>query len=99
VSGLDGGVLTTLSSTTGLSNFTFHAIPFPIITALDAKLWAFSFTPYGLGSWDSDVSTFTATDYPGTSMKAGMPTGSYTTNYNNLGYILGTSSNTFNVAC
>jgi lysophospholipase len=32
-------------------------------------------------------------------MKAGVPTGSRTTNYDNLGYILGTSSNRFNEVC
>jgi len=106
----DGGVSTTLSSVTELSNFTSHSVPFPIITALAAKAWegecspglnatTYEFTPFEFGSWDSDVSAFTPTHYLGTSMKAGVPTGSCTTNYDNLGYILGTSSNRFNEVC
>jgi lysophospholipase len=103
-------VSTTLSSVTELSNFTSHSVPFPIITALGAKAWererslglnatTYEFTPFEFGSWDSDVSAFTPTHYLGTSMKAGVPTGSCTTNYDNLGYILGTSSNRFNEVC
>jgi lysophospholipase len=110
LSGSDDGVSTTLSSVTELSNFTSHSVPFPIITALGTKAWegeyspgwsaiTYEFTPFEFGSWDSDVSAFTPTHYLGTSMKAGVPTGSCTTNYDNLGYILGTSSNHFNEVC
>jgi lysophospholipase len=109
--GTDGGVRTTLSSITGLSNFTSHAVPFPIITSLGVKTWlgeclpgpnatTYEFTPYEFGSWDSDVSAFMQTHYLGTSMKNGKPTGLLCTkNYDNLGYVLGTSSNLFNQLC
>ena len=109
--GIDGGVGTTLSSITALSNFTSHAVPFPIITSLGVKTWlgeclpgpnatTYEFTPYEFGSWDSDVSAFMQTHYLGTSMKNGKPTGFLCTeNYDNLGYVLGTSSNLFNQLC
>ena len=109
--GADGGVSTTLSSVTGFSNFTSHAVPYPIITSRGVKTFLgecspgpnatqWEFSPYEFGSWDSDVSAFTQTHYLGTSLKSGKPTGALcTANYDNLGYILGTSSNLFNEAC
>jgi lysophospholipase len=102
----DGGAGVTLSSITGFSNFTSHAVPYPIITSLGAKVWlgecapgpnatTYEFSPYEFGSWDSDVSAFTPTQYLGTAMKNGEPTSVCTTNYDNIGYIAGTSSNIF----
>jgi lysophospholipase len=113
LNGLDGGVSTTMSSIIGLSNFTSHAVPFPVITSLGVKTWlgectpgpnaaTYEFTPCEFGSWDSDVSVFTQTHYLGTSLKNGNPTGTgllCTQSYDNLGYILGTSSNLFNELC
>ncbi|KAG0650083.1 Lysophospholipase 2 [Hyphodiscus hymeniophilus] len=109
--GKDGGVHTTLSSITKLSNFTSHAAPFPVITSLGVKTWlgeclpgpnatTYEFSPYEFGSWDSDVSAFMKTKYLGTSMKHGKPvTTVCTEKYDNLGYILGTSSTLFNELC
>jgi lysophospholipase len=109
--GANGGVQKTLSSITGLSNFTSHNVAFPVITSLGVKTWlgeclpgpnatTYEFTPYEFGSWDPDVSAFTSTKYLGTSLKNGQPTGAKcTTNYDNLGYILGTSRSLFNEAC
>jgi lysophospholipase len=109
--GSDGGVGTTLSSITGLSNFTSYAVPYPVITSLGVKTWlgdclpgpnatTYEFTPYEFGSWDSDVSAFMQTKYLGTSLTNGTPTETLcTVNYDNLGYVLGTSSNLFSVAC
>jgi lysophospholipase len=109
--GTDGGVGTTLSSITEFSNFTSHAVPYPVITSLGVKTWlgeclpgpnatTYEFTPYEFGSWDSDVSAFMQTHYLGTSMRNGKPTSWLCTeNYDNLGYILGTSSNLFNDLC
>ncbi|KAK2629599.1 hypothetical protein QTJ16_000419 [Diplocarpon rosae] len=105
-----GGFETTLSSITEFSNFTSYAVPFPLITALGTKVWeglcvpgpnatTYEFSPYEFGSWDKDVSAFTPTKYLGTTMKEGKPTGTCTTNYDNLGYILGTSSSLFNELC
>ena len=108
--GSDGGVGTTLSSITGLSNFTSHQVPFPVITSLGVKTWlgdclpgpnatTYEFTPYEFGSWDSDVSAFMQTHYLGTSMKNGKHTGLCTSNFDNLGFVLGTSSSLFNQFC
>ncbi|KAF7867241.1 hypothetical protein EAF04_005324 [Stromatinia cepivora] len=104
------GESTTFSSVATLSNFTSHAVPFPIVTSLGVKTFdgqclpalnatMYEFSPYEFGSWDVDVSAFTPTEYLGTTMKNGVPTGTCTTNYDNLGYILGTSSNLFNEVC
>ena len=109
--GPDGGVDTTLSSIIGFSNFSSHAVPFPVITSLGVKTWlgdcfpgpnatTYEFTPFEFGSWDSDVSAFMQIHYLGTSMKSGKPAKALCTeNYDNLGYILGTSSNLFNQLC
>ncbi|KAF7910137.1 hypothetical protein BELL_0192g00060 [Botrytis elliptica] len=104
------GESTTFSSVATLSNFTSHAVPFPIITSRGVKTWLgqctpgpnatmYEFSPYEFGSWDADVSAFTPTEYLGTTLKNGVPSGKCTTNYDNLGYILGTSSSLFNKAC
>ena len=109
--GIDGGVLDTLSGITKLSSFTSYAVPYPIITALGVKTSqgecipgpgaaTYELTPFDFGSWDTGVSAFTQTEYLGTSLSNGVPTkGSCIKNYDNLGYILGTSSNIFNEVC
>jgi lysophospholipase len=110
LSGSDGGASTTLSSVAGLSSFTSYSVPYAVITSLGTKVWlgecetgpnatTYEFTPYEFGSWDSDVSAFTPTKYLGTAMSGRKPIGSCTTNYDNLGYIFGTSSNLFNQIC
>jgi lysophospholipase len=110
LSGAYGGVSTTLSSVAGLSSFTTYSVPFPVIIALGTKVWlgdcapgpnatTYEFSPFEFGSWDSDVSAFTTTRYLGTSMSGGKPIGGCTTNYDNLGFIFGTSSNLFNNVC
>ncbi|KAL3420159.1 lysophospholipase [Phlyctema vagabunda] len=109
--GANGGVGTTLSSIATLSNFTSHAVPIPIITALGVKTWLgeclpgpnatqYEFSPFEMGSWDDDISAFTSTKYLGTNLDNGTPTGdNCTENYDNLGYVLGTSSALFNNFC
>ncbi|TAQ86171.1 hypothetical protein B7494_g5502 [Chlorociboria aeruginascens] len=110
LAGDDGGAATTLSSITGLSSFTSHSIPYPLISALGVKTFlneclpgpnatTYEFSPYEFGSWDSDVSAFTPTQYLGTTMNGGKPTGLCTKGYDNLGYVFGTSSNLFNNVC
>lgn len=111
LNGLDGGVATKLSSITSFSSFTSQSVPFPIITALGVNTaqgqclpapdaTTYEFSPYEFGSFDSGVSAFTPTKYLGTSLSNGVPTKTTCTqNYDNLGYILGTSSNLFNEAC
>ncbi|KAJ9294824.1 hypothetical protein DTO271G3_6386 [Paecilomyces variotii] len=110
--GSDGGVSTTFSSVASLSNFTSYAVPYPIILALGVKTFdgqcspdlnatIYELTPYEFGSWDSDVSAFTRTEYLGTSLSDGQPVeaGLCIANYDNLGYVLGTSSTLFFELC
>jgi len=109
--GPDGGVSDTLSGITTLSNFTQFNVPYPIITALGVKTFdgeclpglnatQYEFHPYEFGSWDSGVNAFTQTHYLGTRLSNGVPSSaSCEQNYDNLGYVLGTSSNLFNEAC
>ena len=110
--GPDGGVAIDLSSIINFSNFTGHAIPYPIITALNVETATgactppnntviYEFSPYEFGSFDSGVNAFTQTRYLGSSLSNGVPikAGACETNYDNLGYILGTSSDVFNELC
>ncbi|KAK3718198.1 hypothetical protein LTR37_005313 [Vermiconidia calcicola] len=110
--GFNGGVGTTLSGLTSLSNFKAANVPYPIITTttnfpeddqcfptVDGPI--FEFHPYEYGSWDEGISAFAKTKYMGTEMDAGEPADSdeCTRNYDNLGYILGTSSDIFPITC
>ncbi|CAD6590895.1 MAG: hypothetical protein ASARMPREDX12_004778 [Alectoria sarmentosa] len=109
--GPEGGVAIQLSSITGFSNFTSHNVPFPIITSTNVETSTgvctppnntviYEFSPYEFGSFDSGVNAFTRTKYLGTSLLNGSPTkATCETNYDNLGYILGTSSDVFNELC
>ena len=110
--GPDGGVTDQLASITSLSNFTSHNVPFPIITALNVETSTgvclppnntviYEFSPYEFGSFDSGVNAFTQTKYLGSILSDGAPVtpGHCETNYDNLGFILGTSSDIFNELC
>ncbi|KAF8857702.1 lysophospholipase [Acephala macrosclerotiorum] len=108
--GSDGGAATTMSGVSSKSMFTSYSVPYPVITSLGTKVWdgectpgpnatTYEIHPYEFGSWDADVSAFIKTEYLGTSMSGGKATGLCTTNYDNLGYIAGSSSNLFNEAC
>ncbi|RMZ76751.1 hypothetical protein DV737_g4722, partial [Chaetothyriales sp. CBS 132003] len=109
--GPDGGVSDTLSGITTMSNFTSYNVPYPIITALGVKTFEgeclpgpnatqYELHPYEFGSWDDGVGAFTPTEYIGSSLSNGSPTtGTCIRNYDNLGYVLGTSSNLFNEVC
>jgi lysophospholipase len=102
------GVSNTLSKIARLSSFVDHEIPYPIITALNVDLSGTScvppanasvweFTPFEFGTWDPLVAAFTPTGFLGSSLSAGFPvsSNSCTTNYDNLGFVLGTSSTLF----
>jgi len=86
---------------------------FPIMTAMGVNDPAkhclpdnltspsYEFTPYEFGSWDAGVASFTQTHFLGTNYTNGGPyhQGQCVTNYDNLGYILGTSSNILAFGC
>ncbi|PVH72964.1 FabD/lysophospholipase-like protein [Cadophora sp. DSE1049] len=102
LSGSNGGVASTLSGIQTKSNFISHNTPYPIIAALNtnikteacvpdtnASVW--EMTPFETGSWGVDVNAFTPSKYLGSS-----PNGSCFTGFDNLGFVLGTSSHIFN---
>lgn len=106
--GINGGVAITYSDVASTSNFTAHNVPFPIITALGVEedpamcqavlnSTQFEVTPYEFGSWDKAVHAFTPTKYLGTTLNNGKAASSKScvTKYDNLGFIMGTSSNVF----
>ncbi|CAK4021596.1 Lysophospholipase 2 [Lecanosticta acicola] len=110
--GNTGGDSIRMSGLKDLSNFTSASVPYPILTALgvdmsyegqcDAYLNAtqYEFHPYEWGSWDKGVSAFARTQYMGSNLTNGSPThsGKCIEHYDNLGYILGTSSDVFTYA-
>lgn len=91
------------------SPWASNKIPYPIITSIgvnfpetclpDAVATQYEFSPYEFGSWDTGVSAFFPTKNLGTSMDNGKPTTGCTVNFDNLGYVLGTSSSLFNEVC
>lgn len=109
--GPDGGVQNTMTNIAAASNFTSHNAPYPIITALGSdrtingvcipqpNATQYEFHPYEFGSWDAGVDAFVVSQYLGTSFSGGNPVGNCITNYDQLGYVLGTSSNVFAAAC
>jgi lysophospholipase len=108
LSGASGGVASTLSGLQSKSNFASHNVPYPIITALNsdlktgtcaptqynASVW--ELTPFEMGSWAPDVNAFTPSKYLGTTMSNGVANGTCVNGFDNLGFVLGTSSNVFN---
>jgi lysophospholipase len=107
--GADYGVDNTLSAITSLSSFASHDMPYPIITAMNVDLSGtvctppsngsiWEFTPYEFGTWDPEVAAFIPTAFLGSSLSNGVPISpnSCITNYDNLGFVLGTSSTLFN---
>ncbi|KAI9730377.1 MAG: hypothetical protein M1834_005887 [Cirrosporium novae-zelandiae] len=111
LNGDDGGASITLSGIRDYSNFTSYAVPFPIMVSLGVQLadgdclpgsagTQYEFTPYDFGSWDDGVAAFVDMAYLGTSLDNGSPiTDSCVLNFDNLGFLLGTSSNLFNDYC
>jgi lysophospholipase len=108
LSGDDGGVASTLSGIKTKSNFASHNVPYPILTALNADLSTgvcvptanasvWEMTPFETGSWAPGVNAFTPSAYLGSSLSKGVSsTGTCTSGFDNLGFVLGTSSNVFN---
>jgi lysophospholipase len=106
--GTDGGVQDTLSGIADSSNFSDYNAPYPIITALGVQpgecippvnATQYEFHPYEFGSWDKGVDGFVVSEYLGTAFSDGKPSGDCIVHYDQLGYVLGTSSNVFAAAC
>jgi lysophospholipase len=101
-----------MSSLATYNNFTTFNAPYPIITAIgvvasenqcvppnDATQYEFS--PFEFGSWDEGVSAFTPVRYIGSDLTNGAPSeeNKCIEHYDNLGYVLGTSSDIFPAIC
>jgi len=113
--GPSGGVGTTMSSIAQTPSFLAVHAPYPIITALgeDEKDMGgpmcdppdngtqYEFTPYEFGSWDHGVNAFVKTEVLGSSLSNGASSsnGSCIRGYDDLGYIMGASSNKFQESC
>ncbi|KAF4449229.1 FabD/lysophospholipase-like protein [Fusarium austroafricanum] len=108
--GKDGGVHATMSSIAQTSSFREYSAAYPIITTLGVETGScipernatqYEFHPYEFGSWDAGVAAFAVSKYLGTSFSNGRPTKSKSciTNYDQLSYVLGTSSNVFAAGC
>ncbi|CAJ0546497.1 Ff.00g011240.m01.CDS01 [Fusarium sp. VM40] len=106
--GPDGGVRDTMSNIAQTASFKDHLAPYPIITGLGLETGScipernatqYEFHPYEFGSWDAGVEAFAVSKYIGTSFSNGRPTKKCITNYDQLSYVLGISSNVFAAAC
>ena len=108
--GRRAGVDDTLSGVANKPSFQSHSVPYPIITAVEIDTPAgtcvaaptslqYEIHPYEFGSWDAKVRAFTPTKFLGTAISNGKPVkaGACTTNFDSLGYVLGTSSSLFNM--
>ncbi|PWN32623.1 FabD/lysophospholipase-like protein [Meira miltonrushii] len=105
----EGGIKQTLSSITSQSNYANHNYPFPIVTTVqsqaaqqcsDDEIGAtqFEYSPLEFGSWDSAIASFIPTNYTGSIVgNDGVP--SCITGFDNLGFIMGASSDIFPEFC
>ncbi len=103
----NGGPNVTFDQITSTDAFKSFSLPFPIVTtiqfdsgmclaALNASLY--EFTPYAFGSWDVGIRAFTPIKFIGTTYNNGQEpaNGQCVIGYDNVGFILGTSSFLFN---
>lgn len=111
----DGEVPDTLSGLVNRSDFQSFSLPYPIMTALNVdprqnltgcnygtpSSPQYEFHPYEFGSWDSGIRSFSKTQFMGSRSAAGVAPSPYTciTDFDNMGFLLGASSNPFNYYC
>lgn len=102
LSGSDGGVSVRLSDVAGYSNMTDYNVPMAIINSNgidttagecdpDNNSTVWEYTPFEFGSWDDDVAAWIPIEYLGTAANAT----ECTVRFDNLGFVLGMSSNLF----
>lgn len=102
-----GGVGYTWSTLRDADVFKNAEMPFPITvadgrypgsTVVNLNSTVFEFNPFEMGSWDPSVRAFTDVMYLGTNVSGGKPrtSGTCVAGYDNVGFILGTSSTLFN---
>ncbi|CAI5756881.1 unnamed protein product [Candida verbasci] len=101
-----GGENVTWSSMRNLSNFQNHQMPYPIVVAngrtpgtyiINENSTIFEISAYELGSWDPSLNSFTDVQYLGSMVQDGNAnTSQCINNFDNAGFIMGTSSSLFN---
>lgn len=102
ITGDNGGVSVRLSDIKGYSNMVDFNVPMAIINSNgvdttagecnpDNNSTVWEYTPFEFGSWDDDVASWIPIEYLGTSANAT----ECTVQFDNLGFVLGTSSNLF----
>ncbi|KAK6465814.1 lysophospholipase catalytic domain-containing protein [Scheffersomyces coipomensis] len=106
--GTFGGENITFSSIQNLSSFQNHEMPFPIVVAngrtpgtmiINENSTVFEISPFELGSWDPSLNSFVDLQFIGTEMVNGIPnTTNCIVNFDNAGFVMGTSSSLFNQA-
>lgn len=98
----------TWSSIRNLTSFKDYSMPFPIVVSdgrtphtmiIDDNSTVFEFTPFELGSWDPSLGGFTDLQYIGSEVSDGKTNSSKcVVNFDNAGFVMGTSSTLFNQA-
>lgn len=102
-----GGQNLTWSGIRDMQTFKDNEMPYPIVLAngrspgtmiVDLNSTVYEFTPYEFGSWDPSVNAFIDTKYVGSYLDNGEPnsTDKCTVNFDNAGFVMGTSSSLFN---
>lgn len=104
--GDQGGENITWSSIRDMSSFQSHDMPFPVVVAdgrtpgtyiINSNSTVFEFNPFEMGSWDPSVETFFDVKYLGSEVKSGeSKNGLCIVNFDNAGFVMGTSSSLFN---
>lgn len=106
VNATDGGPAYTFSSIADQQWFTDGSVPLPILVSdgrapgevlIPSNTTVYSFTPWELGTEDPTVYGFAPLKYVGTNFSSGSPaTDQCVTGFDNVGYVMGTSSSLFN---
>jgi lysophospholipase len=107
VNATDGGPAYTFSSIAETPNFQQAGTPFPILVAdgrapgetiISLNATNFEFNPYEMGSWDPTVYGFAPTKYLASNFTGGLvpSTGHCVAGFDQIGYVMGTSSTLFN---
>jgi lysophospholipase len=113
--GDNSGIGTTMSSLVNSSNFQTSEMPYPIIATLsidpvgkmqqciygDAYSPQYEFHPFEYGSWDPAARFFAKTQFMGSAMSDGATLSHTTclTGFDNLGFLVASSSNMLNLFC
>ncbi|PKS12724.1 hypothetical protein jhhlp_000932 [Lomentospora prolificans] len=107
--GDDGGAAYTFSSISDSDDFKNGDTPFPILVAdgrapntkiVNLNSTVFEFNPYEMGSWDPTLSGFIPLKYLGSEFEGGKvnDSGNCVRGFDQLGFVMGTSSSLFNMA-